>query len=304
MKDKNKVAKENNHLSFDNFEDPFESIKAPDLPRPQSACAKQKQRSSILKNSTCDQEEIPENFSNEYAATAQKKRPSTARASISSLRAAQAEISASNRDSSARFGDMPKCATPTLLIHDRNTPKVPGLEMAGVTAEQLDEAGMLYIDEEILLQGKPTLGGAKGNSGAKKPPSGQNHKSWRNKASAMQTAMGLAKSAADPAMCKACLLQPCSGWLFQRSYNVRTHSCAYIWLKQLYTRYHFETKQLSVPKNKVYNKPVGVLYSCAPCKSFLSSQRICTLATCNSGASFTTKGTINPSFGGRSWYVR
>lgn len=81
--------------------------------------------------------------------------------------------------------------------------------MAGVTPEQLDEAGMLYIDEQKLLQGSedPNVGRKNTNRG-KKPPSGD-HKEWRRRASsitAVKAVSGLAATPVDPGMCKACLL--------------------------------------------------------------------------------------------------
>lgn len=95
-------------------------------------------------------------------------------------------------------------------MHDGRKQRIPGLEMAAVTAEQLDEAGMLYTDEQFLLKGPE--GGDMGLSGLdetghrdKKAPS---QSEWRKRASsvAMQAAVGLSCSTANPDMCKVRLI--------------------------------------------------------------------------------------------------
>ena len=202
--------------SFENFQDPFENTQgSPETPRPHSAGPQSHHRHSLSPQSSLIREQVSDVYSQEYAATAQKQRPSTASASVRSTSTGRAS---SKRDT--WIHSMAKCVTPSVSIIDPSKQQIPGLEMSDVTAEQLDEAGMLYTDEQRLLQssegenGVASPGGDKHVSGGKKPPlgrgKGSEDKHWRRKASsiAVKAVSGLNVSTADPDICKA-RLYPC-----------------------------------------------------------------------------------------------
>jgi hypothetical protein len=216
-KPENGAHTKHRHSSFGSPLGPVHSESCLDLhaTRPQSACLKQQgsnqedqrhQRSSSKQNSdTCSK---PNSL--------KKMRPSSAHSGASTqCMSPSIGIGLKEYASESALGDMLNVASPRAPPKDRRSLRVPGLEMSGVTAEQLYEAGMLYTDEQGLLrtpvEGNVAQGGAAPGEVAKvskpvarKPPTPQNQRCWRKRASSigLQAATGLANPGNDPDMCK------------------------------------------------------------------------------------------------------
>lgn len=196
--------------TFENFQDPFEGRQSQTGARPRSSSANH-QKPSVLR-SAAERDSHGDNIGNncEAAASTQKKRPSTAHAAFSNHKSSLSEESANKAFIQQHLGDIGKSVKPSIPIHDPSKVQIPGLEMSGVTAEQLDQAGMLYTDEKTLLktcsQDRAAARGARLN----KPPSGcKNMNTWRKRASSLakQSASDTGANDGGPEMCKAGTLQ-------------------------------------------------------------------------------------------------